>query len=92
MNHHYQSLIEFLHKGATNVDDVSKFLIGENTPFDTSIDTEDPLCVHLTTPSRILHNGPVMNLEIKPNAFAPAKKSFSFISKETTLRRSFFVP
>lgn len=49
MNHHYQSLIEFLHKGATNVDDISKFLIGENTPFDTSIDTEDPLFVHLTT-------------------------------------------
>ena len=48
MNHHYQSLIEFLHKGATNVDDISKFLIGENTPFDTSIDTEDPLFVHLT--------------------------------------------
>jgi hypothetical protein len=33
-----------------------------------------------------------MNLEIKPNAFAPAKKSFSFIFKETALRRSFFVP
>jgi hypothetical protein len=31
------------------VDDISKFLIGENTPFDTSIDTEDPLFVHLTT-------------------------------------------
>jgi hypothetical protein len=34
-----------------------------------------------------MYNGPVMNLEIKPNAFAPAKKSFSFISKETALRR-----
>lgn len=49
MKHHYQSLIEFLHKGATSVDDVSKFLIGENTPFDTSIDIEDPLFVHLTS-------------------------------------------
>lgn len=49
MNHHYPSLIEFLHKCATNVDDVSKFVIGEHTPFDTSIDLQDPLFVHLTT-------------------------------------------